>query len=282
MRPFVALTLAVVLGWSYPVLAYRTLVSVPTEVSSGPVQLIGVSSSLQDTKQSLNSLWDTTLTLRREPTPDLRLISEVELELLLMGSQGETIERVVTRVSISGIWQNNETRQVRLVRSYLGWPATGLQGRVLQVKYATGEPWLEPVTTVVTTDLVPPDESEEVSINPSAADTPYIPPTVLGTGGSSGGGGSPAPAVRPTRPRAVRPRPTAAPAPSNQSINGNRTATPPSPFAPSIFSGPGATGTSTNGNTNSNTNRTTPPGAPVPGSIPIGSSPPQPGGDGER
>lgn len=220
--------LSLILLAASPVWAYRALTSA-VEPNQGPVQLVSISSSLQDTNTSINNQWDTTLTLQRQAGP---AIQDVEVEFSLLGSQGDVIEQVVSRIVINGPWQALESRQVRLVRAYLGWPPTGVTAKVRQVNFVKGDPWVPaPVVAIVTG----PDLSDDENFNLSG-DSPYFPPTILGPGGSNGGGGG-APAIRPTRPRPVRPRPTAInpipqppSLPQNNSSNGTT-----SPFRTSPF-----------------------------------------------
>ncbi|WP_218080623.1 hypothetical protein [Anthocerotibacter panamensis] len=205
----------VLIGWlalsgRYPAQAYRALQNAPSPANSGPVRLVDQSSSLQDTPQLLNGSWDTTLTLRRESTQDTRPIQSLDLEIELLGSQGETLENVTTRLLVSGSWQPRERREIRFTRPYLGWPATALRVQVIRVNYAAGEPWELASTNPPSPLAVTTGEGSEEAASLST-DSPYIPPAVLSTGGSTGGNISRP--VRPTRPRPVRPRPIAPPPP---------------------------------------------------------------------
>jgi len=259
MRVLSVLSLTLLLAAS-PAWAYRALTSA-VEPNQGPVKLVSISSSLQDTSSSINNQWDTTLTLQRQATKDLPVIQDVEVEFSLLGSQGDVIEQVVSRIVINGPWQAQESRQVRLVRAYLGWPPSGVTAKVRQVNYAKGDPWVPaPVVAIVTGPNTPDADEENFNLS---GDSPYFQPTILGPGGANGGGGA-APAIRPTRPRPVRPRPTAInPIPQPPGIPQPPSASTNSPFRTSPFTTQtGAPGTS-NGFNN---------GGPVPGA-PAGKPP---------
>ncbi len=238
-----------------PAWAYRALkTAVTIEDPEQPVALVEVSSSLQDTERALDGRWDTTLTFQLR-TADPRLIRALEIELSLIGSQGEVLEVMQTPVILTGPWQIKENRQVRLERSYLGWPASIVQGRILKVLYAEGEPWMvAPKAVAIPTagikELIEPEE-----INYST-DSPYIAPTVLSAGGGTSGT-SARPTTRPARPRPVRPRSARPPVvpsqnPANTSASGTVPATSTTPTSPfsnrsSLFQSPNSGSKNTSG-----------------------------------
>lgn len=263
-----------------PAFAYRSLRASVVSLNA-PVNVVALSSSLQDNDQRLNATWDTTVTLRREliptvapivtaeavlsepfaptatvPTespapktsntisPLLPLVQVVEVELILLGSQNDPIDTVVVPVTITSAWLPGTEREIRLQRAYLGWPASGVRGRVVQVRYQTGEPWAAPFDQPLAIRAVEPEDEPEQT-NPLT--DPYIPPAVLSAG--SGGGSTTSGIPRPVRPRPVRPsRPTQ----TGIQPNPGATVSPPTPsssFAPrpSLFNSP----TSGNGSTTS-------------------------------
>ncbi len=200
-----------------PALAYRPLSSsVVTNVEpTAPVTLTASNGSFQDTSTRLNGLLISILTLRREqvtPETELRAISSLEVELVLLGSQGDVLETIVTPIVISTAWSPLSSRQIRLEREYLGWPATNLRARLLQVTYTTGDPWRVAAPTEAEVPATPSPQANADSLNLST-DSPFISPKVLFPGGSSGGGngdGFSNPS-RPVRPRPIRPRPGVTP-----------------------------------------------------------------------
>jgi hypothetical protein len=196
-----------------PVLAYRALqwnnlVATNTQV---PVSIVGVSSSLQDTNSRLNNTWDTTLTLRRELDKDDRPIQSVDVEIKLLGSQGDTLETLVMPILINAFWQNQTTREIRLQRAYLGWPATAVQARILKINYVEEKNQTTPAPTQLAVEPVN-EDTEEINIS---TDSPYIQPMMLSPGGGgSSNNGLPRP-VRPRPTRPVRPNLTAVPTPQS-------------------------------------------------------------------
>jgi len=210
------------LGLAGPAWAYRPLRGLPASNQDSPVVITDLSSSLQDNAQIINAVWDTTLSFRLAPKIDARAIQSVDVELTMLDSQGELLERRVTR--IAGNWGGG--RQVRLQTSYLGWPASTVRGKVIQVNYSEGEPWVpEPRPPV---QELPP-KPDDLSL---ATDSEYIKPTVLSSNGTTSNNQQ---TIRPSRPRPVRPRIVPQPVPQAVPQPNTPTSTSSSPFGQPPF-----------------------------------------------
>jgi hypothetical protein len=232
-----------------PVWAYRPMHGVYQNAGDAPVLTRSVSTSLADKDGKLDSNWDTTIVLEQK---DPREVARVDLTFSLLGNQNRTI--TVRRIALQRdhSWKQGEQWEYRLQQDHLGWPGEATLVQVISVTFTNGETWNssnKPEQKLQ--DFTTPDAKEKATLPENNANSPYIPPIILPTGGGTGSSSSgtgyvpPRPRVSPARPPGfsrsvppVQPNPTP-PTPSQAQPSPIPSgSTPGSPVTPSIGTSP--------------------------------------------